>query len=157
MLRNKDHMYTSVSRETLSLDSCYRWWLIIRARPRSLSSDTTREKKSKRGGERNKRGTGNLVVVVFAINYSSACRFCFAGRAYAISRECGCIDKAGTGSRRAKSRLSLSPLPSLPHSLSLIVVSHALVVNLWWYSAPESETTRMPMTVWLEFPLDKLV
>jgi len=28
--RNKDHMYTSVSRETLSLDSYYRWWLIIR-------------------------------------------------------------------------------------------------------------------------------
>jgi len=25
MPRNKDHMYTSVSRETLSLDSCYRW------------------------------------------------------------------------------------------------------------------------------------
>lgn len=52
MPRNKDHMYTSVSRETLSLDSCYRWWLIIRARPRSLSSDPTRGKEKERGRQR---------------------------------------------------------------------------------------------------------
>lgn len=56
MPRNKDHMYTSVSRETLSLDSCYRWWLIIRARPRSLSSDTTRGKEREKGGGRGQKG-----------------------------------------------------------------------------------------------------
>jgi len=86
--RNKDHMYTSVSRETLSLDSYYRWWLIIRVYASAFVvvwHDERGKKREKRERE-TEQGVGNLVVAVFVINYSSACRFCFAGRVRDIPR-----------------------------------------------------------------------
>jgi len=53
--RNKDHTYTSLSGETLSLDSCYRWWLIIRARVRVHRRPTRRSPRASERTETNRQ------------------------------------------------------------------------------------------------------